>query len=210
MNKKLLEKVSLVLLLLSLSMFTRIVSGAPPQPSPWPPEEECLPRSPDEVWPEMRNIRVYGGHHDLYPGEPFFLCYGWIFLPTNVVYDAEDGHVVEPFECLQNRDSNAHTHYSITLGGQPLLPNKFKFTVNWWRFYNDPELYPNPPFEFPLGDWAIAPKAMGKWYWVEFPDGLEQGDYEVILAGYPSGHKGLTEGTQPFELYTYLHVWPES
>lgn len=206
------EAVSLglfALLLLSLSMVTRMVAGARPLPSPWPPEEEWLRMPREEVWSDMRKIVVYGGHHDLSMGEPFFLRYGWLYLPTNLAYDAEDGHAVEPFECLQNRNSNAHTLFSITLDEEPLYPNMFRYTVSWWRFYNDPELYLNPPLEFPLADWAIAPKAMGYECWVEYPDGLEQGDYEIVLTGYPAGHKGLTDGWQPFELHTYLHVWPE-
>jgi hypothetical protein len=196
--------------LLLLSMLTMMVAAAPPLPSPWPPEVEWLPTPREAVWPDMRKIAVYGGHHDLSPGEPFFLRYGWIALPTRVAYDAEDSHVVEPFECLQNRDSNARTRFSITLDGDPLYPNMFRYTVKWWRFYNDPELYLNPPLEFPLAEWSIAPKAMGDEYWVEYSDGLEQGDYEVVLIGYPAGYQRLPDGWQPFEFHTYLHVWPGS
>jgi len=171
-------------------------------PTEWPPEEEWHPMSPGEARPDMLLVAIYGGECSLTAGEPFYFFYGWSFLPTNEAYDFKTGQPVIACANLQDRTDSANCRYTVTMqkdGGDalPLEPtSSLTAGCRWNRFWNS--FLPRPPrYE---GDyWAVAPRAVVHEYYIEFPGGLDRGDYLVRLHAEPSG--GV-----PFDVYTAVHV----
>lgn len=199
---------SAFVILLALCLIPTVFSARPPPGPPYPeswPDPQYIPISYYEFRDYlidvkgMTMIETYGGDHDLEAGQPFFLNFRWLEFITNVVYDAETGDEVPPFESLQDQTGSVYPGYRITLNGQPLHPNLLKVTVKWLRFYNDADYYHPPyPSDWPQGDWAVAPMATVFWYWVEFPEGLPADDYTVVLTGDPAGWQGRPDAYQPF------------
>lgn len=161
------------------------------QPPSWPPpEEEWRPMSPEEARPEMRLISIYYGVKYLEPGEPFFLYYGWGFVPSNVAYDLETGEQVTTYWNLQDRTDWAYCKFSLTINGQSYEPTgQFTGTCNWYRFYDG------------MNDrWVVVPKWILFTYWVEFPQGLSEGTYETFLTG------EIVDGGEFMSFTASLHV----
>lgn len=185
--------------MLSVGMFLfalmAVIPGAfsaQPPLSPWPPEEEWYPISRDEARPEMRMVTIYGEGQDLGAGEPFYLRYAWLFVPTNVAYDYVTGEQVTAFVNLQDRTDYASCKYTVTMDGEYLEPtSSFRGTCKWYRFVNRP----------PEGEYlAVAPRAVVSEYYIEFPQGLSEGNYEIFLYGQPVG------GGEPFSHTTIIQV----
>ena len=91
--------VSLVFLLATTLVVATLPEafGAQPLPSPWPPEEEWHPLSPEEARPEIGiMIVIYGGEFYLEAGQPFYLWYRWGLIPTNRAYNLSNMAPVTP------------------------------------------------------------------------------------------------------------------
>lgn len=194
MLKKRYASVLALIFCLTATFFITIMPGAlcvQPPPSPWPPEEEWHPMSPEEARPEIGiMIVIYGGEYYLEPSQPFYLWYRWGFVPTNIAYDLSNGEPVTPIWSLQDRTDYANCRYTVTMNGEPLKPTgNFTATCTWYRFLN--------------GDyWAVAPRFVVHEHYIEFPQGLKADDYSIHLHGQPSGG-------EPIDLWTTLHVAPE-
>lgn len=191
------KKLFLLALTMTFALIVTILgaSCAQPPPSPWSPEEEWRPMSPEEARPEIGvRIVIYGGEYDLEPSQAFYLWYRWGFVPTNEAYNLTSGEPVTAYWNLQDRTDSANCRYTVTMNGEPLKPtDSFTAICNWYRFWNSP--LPSDSVDY----WAVAPRFVLHEYYVEFPQGLSEGTYEIFLYGQPS--RG-----EPFSHTTYLHV----
>lgn len=188
------KRSSLILLLpiLALLVLTPQVSCAQPPPQPWPPEEKWHPVSLNEVTPDCRIVRIYGGDRYLEPGQPFVLYYGWYFLPTNEAYRLDTGEPVTAQPSLQDRTDSANCIFTVTIDGQEVKPTgNIRLTCEWFRFLN---VEPSG-----VSYTAVAPTSVNHICYIEFPTGLSSGIYVVELYGEPSGG-------EPFHATTILHV----
>ncbi|MCK4474319.1 hypothetical protein KAU30_00645 [Candidatus Bathyarchaeota archaeon] len=189
MKKKLIA--GLILSIFALTTAIPMGLCAQPPPSEWPPEPEWHPMSPDEAQPEIPTmIWPYGGEYYLEPGQPFYIRFGWLFLPTNEAYDLS-GEPVTPSWDLQDRTDSAYCRIAVTMNGEPLEPTgSFRATCKWgvvWDYDRE------PPEDI------IVPRSVVYYYYFEFPDGLPEGVYYIVLYGQPSGG-------EPFEYTTILYV----
>ena len=153
------------------------------------------PMSPEEARPEIGSrIVIYGGEYDLEPSQAFYLWYRWGFLPSNEAYNLSDGEPVTAYWNLQDRTDFANCRYTVTMNGEPLEPtDSFTAICKWYRFWNSP--LPSDSVDY----WAVAPRFVVDEYYIEFPQGLSEGTYEIFLYGQPGGG-------EPFFYTTFLHV----
>jgi len=199
--------ITAVVLLFALSLMPSVLSGEPkrrlpPPPEPWPPDEVWHPISIPDARPEMLLIRPYGGERWIPAYTPFYLRYGWFFIPISLAYDAETKEPVTVYMNLQDRTDRGNLMFEhLYFDGVEMEPTaSYEASCRWYRFYNagvPPE--DQPPF--PEGDWAVALSAECSENHIIFPDGLAPGDYTVRLVGRLSG-------VGPVEYVTILHVMP--
>lgn len=153
---------------------------AQPPPSPWPPEPEwhpCEPSKPDGTMvllvPAVPPIAM----GPIGASEPFYLYTGWFFLPTNEAYYWDTGDPVPPedFWCLQDHtDFAGWSFIAVTVDDVHCTPTgSFTGTCKWYPFY----VIRDSAYTL-----AVAPSAIRlQEYYIEFPDGLPAGSYEIRI-----------------------------
>lgn len=183
--------IGLVFLIFALTAEMPRALAVEPPTSPWPPEQEWHPMPPPE--PQMSSIPIFGGDYYLKQGESFFFFYGWFFIPTNVAYDLTTGQPeTSAFTNLKDSTDAANALYIVTMNGQLLEPTfTFSGTCKWCRVVAAD------------GRWFVVPRAMVRFYYIVFPNGLLAGEYTIETCCRPVNPQVYPE---PLYFTTFLHV----
>lgn len=175
-----------VALLVAIALIPSALCGGPPLPPGAPeewPVEEWHPMSPEEARPEGmgEGIRLAGLGHPKDPvpldeGQSFYLYYLWAFVPY-MAYDMETGELVSPEYNLQDRTDSAQAHITVTMQKEDEEPefleptSAFTGTGEWVIDWYHPNI--------------IFPTVIMHEYYIEYPEGLEEGTYTIHIQYVP-------------------------